>query len=63
MKKKIRSALSFCASKEFDHATYAYDLPGVLSPQEFDKNQELQNQKEKVNASPAIKSMLLYMLI
>ena len=45
--KKIRSALSFCASKEFDHATYSYDLPGVLSPQEFDKKPRITKPKRE----------------
>ena len=45
--KKIRSALSFCASKEFDHATYTYDLPGVLSPQEFDKKPRITKPKRE----------------
>ena len=45
--KKIRSALSFCASKEFDHATYYYDLPGVLSPQEFDKKPRITKPKRE----------------
>ena len=57
--KKIRSALSFCASKEFDYTTYAYNLPGVLSPQEFDKNQELQNQKRKLmHCQPKVNAAL-----
>lgn len=45
--KKIRSALSFCASKEFDFKTYYYDLPGVLSPQEFDKKPRISKSKKE----------------
>ena len=45
--KKIRSALSFCASKEFDYTTYAYNLPGVLSPQEFDKKPRITKPKRE----------------
>ena len=45
--KKIRSALSFCASKEFDRNTYTYDLPGVLSPHEFDKKRKVTKTKKE----------------
>lgn len=45
--KKIRSALSFCASKSFDCNTYVYDLPGVLSPHEFDKKPRISKPKKE----------------